>query len=63
MDTVADQNKNKDQKSNVSDIWHPAEVSAVSNLLPEDPRKVPQYEIKFKQAVGTEDVYLGVSFK
>jgi hypothetical protein len=45
---------------NDSNIWHPSEVNTIKNCQTEDPRKVPEYEIKFKQAVGTEDIFLGV---
>ncbi|KAK0088929.1 hypothetical protein PV326_004671, partial [Microctonus aethiopoides] len=46
------------------DIWHTSEVSnahdANSTL---DPRIIPEYEMKFKQQVSTEDVFLGMGFK
>ncbi|XP_017875251.1 protein PIH1D3 [Ceratina calcarata] len=45
------------------DIWHPSEVTAVQSLEAYDPREVPEYEMKFKQAVTAEDVFLGMGFK
>ncbi|XP_011302450.1 protein PIH1D3 isoform X2 [Fopius arisanus] len=43
------------------DIWHQSEIttSQITEVL--DSRAQPEYEIKFKQAVTTEDVFLGVS--
>ncbi|XP_031779505.1 protein PIH1D3 isoform X1 [Nasonia vitripennis] len=46
-----------------SDIWHPAEVSPIADLQSEDPRELPEYEMKFKQALGTEDIFLGMNLK
>ncbi|XP_012226798.2 dynein axonemal assembly factor 6 [Linepithema humile] len=45
------------------DIWHPSEAVDTKNTQDNDPRMVPEYEIKFKQAVTAEDVYLGMGFK
>ncbi|XP_018392999.1 PREDICTED: protein PIH1D3 [Cyphomyrmex costatus] len=45
------------------DIWHPSEAVDTQRLQDYDPRKTPEYEIKFKQAVTAEDVYLGMGFK
>lgn len=42
-------------------IWHSSEAIASQNFETYDPRKVPEYEMKFKQAVTAEDVFLGVS--
>ncbi|EZA61654.1 hypothetical protein DMN91_009921 [Ooceraea biroi] len=44
------------------DIWHPSEANTRS-VEDYDPRKVPEYEMVFKQAVTAEDVYLGMGFK
>ncbi|KAH0564097.1 dynein axonemal assembly factor 6 [Cotesia glomerata] len=44
------------------DIWDSSEVTTTSTELL-DPRQVPEYEMKFKQAVTTEDVFLGMGFK
>ncbi|XP_058804965.1 dynein axonemal assembly factor 6 [Phymastichus coffea] len=46
-----------------SDIWHPSEANISAALLSEDPRTVPEYQMKFKQAVGTEDIFLGMNLK
>ncbi|KAL7304088.1 hypothetical protein TKK_0003549 [Trichogramma kaykai] len=46
-----------------SDIWHPAEVESIASFQKEDPRVVPEYKMKFKQSVGTEDIYLGMNLK
>lgn len=48
-------------KSEGDDIWHQSEVTAAQTTQVLDPRVQPEYEIKFKQAVTTEDVFLGVS--
>ncbi|XP_012251211.2 dynein axonemal assembly factor 6 [Athalia rosae] len=51
-------------KGDGDNIWHLSEVTvapAAAKTL--DPRKVPEYEIKFKQAVTTEDVFLGMNCK
>ena len=44
-------------------IWHQSEaaIPQTSEIL--DPRTTPEYEIKYKQAVTTEDVFLGVSIQ
>lgn len=42
------------------DIWHPLEVATAKTSEILDPRTVPEYEIKYKQAVTAEDVFLGV---
>ncbi|XP_012283392.1 protein PIH1D3 [Orussus abietinus] len=51
--------------NNDKDIWHPDEVEPGSRWDPRssDPRATPEYEMKFKQAVTPEDVFLGMSFK
>ncbi|KYQ47378.1 Uncharacterized protein CXorf41 [Trachymyrmex zeteki] len=50
-------------QSKGDDIWHPSEAVDTQSLQDYDPRKVPEYEMKFKQAVTAEDVYLGMGFK
>ncbi|KYN40436.1 Uncharacterized protein CXorf41 [Trachymyrmex septentrionalis] len=50
-------------QSKGDDIWHPSEAVDTQNLQDYDPRKPPEYEMKFKQAVTAEDVYLGMGFK
>ncbi|XP_012142169.2 dynein axonemal assembly factor 6 [Megachile rotundata] len=50
-------------KADDDDIWHPSEVTTVQNSETYDPRKVPEYEMKFKQSVTAEDVFLGMGFK
>ncbi|XP_033323179.2 dynein axonemal assembly factor 6 [Megalopta genalis] len=50
-------------KGKTDDIWHPSEVDAIQNSEIHDPREVPEYEMKFKQAVTPEDVFLGIGFK
>ncbi|XP_076183996.1 dynein axonemal assembly factor 6 [Ptiloglossa arizonensis] len=45
------------------DIWHSSEIDAVQNSETYDPREVPEYEMKFKQSVTPEDVFLGIGFK
>ena len=43
-------------------IWTEEEVAVKAEELPDD-RPQPEYEIIFKQHVGTEDVFLGLSDK
>ncbi|XP_071856627.1 dynein axonemal assembly factor 6 isoform X2 [Bombus fervidus] len=50
-------------KAEADDIWHPSEAVAAQSTEAYDPRKVPEYEMKFKQAVTAEDVFLGMGFK
>ncbi|XP_014485285.1 PREDICTED: protein PIH1D3 [Dinoponera quadriceps] len=45
------------------DIWHPSEAVDAENAPDYDPRTVPEYEMRYKQAVTAEDVYLGMGFK
>lgn len=45
------------------DIWSTDEVSENQQHEYDDPRPQPQYDILFKQSVGTEDVYLGMGTK
>uniref|UniRef100_A0A8C2UMI2 Dynein axonemal assembly factor 6 n=1 Tax=Chinchilla lanigera TaxID=34839 RepID=A0A8C2UMI2_CHILA len=49
---------------NSEDIWNPEEVPEGAEYDDMwDVREVPEYEIIFKQQVGTEDVYLGLTRK
>ncbi|XP_017759551.1 PREDICTED: protein PIH1D3 [Eufriesea mexicana] len=50
-------------KTEADDIWHPSEAVASQSSEVYDPREVPEYEMKFKQAVTAEDVFLGMGFK
>ncbi|CAK9811993.1 Dynein axonemal assembly factor 6 [Anthophora quadrimaculata] len=50
-------------KAEADDIWHPSEAVAPQNPEAYDPREVPEYEMKFKQSVTAEDVFLGMGFK
>lgn len=45
------------------DIWNVADVSGKQQYEYDDPRPQPDYDIIFKQSVGTEDVYLGMGAK
>ncbi|EFN80525.1 protein PIH1D3 [Harpegnathos saltator] len=45
------------------DIWHPSEAIDTQSSQDYDLRTVPEYEMKFKQAVTAEDIYLGMGFK
>ncbi|KAJ8680707.1 hypothetical protein QAD02_016494 [Eretmocerus hayati] len=47
----------------ISDIWHPSEVNPITDYQKEDPRQTPEYKMTFKQAVGTEDIFLGMNLK
>ncbi len=42
-------------------IWDEKEVSSVDWKKKAEGRKEPEYELLYKQSVGTEDVYLGLS--
>ncbi|XP_015519312.1 dynein axonemal assembly factor 6 [Neodiprion pinetum] len=51
-------------KGEGDNIWHSSEVAAAPAAAEIfDPREVPEYEMKFKQAVSTEDVFLGMNGK
>ncbi|XP_053987312.1 dynein axonemal assembly factor 6 isoform X1 [Hylaeus volcanicus] len=50
-------------KEGPDDIWHPSEADKAQYSETCDPREVPEYEMKFKQAVSAEDVFLGMGFK
>ncbi len=43
-------------------IWSEEEVNIKQEELPDD-RPQPRFDIKYKQHVGTEDVFLGLSDK
>lgn len=51
--------KSKDAASDV-DRWLEQQEQEDRELL--EDRKRPEYTVKYKQAVGTEDVYLQVTF-
>uniref|UniRef100_A0A8C9P5B4 Dynein axonemal assembly factor 6 n=1 Tax=Spermophilus dauricus TaxID=99837 RepID=A0A8C9P5B4_SPEDA len=49
---------------NSEDIWNPEEVpEGAEHDDMWDGREIPEYEIIFKQQVGTEDIYLGLTRK
>ncbi|XP_048400334.1 protein PIH1D3 [Stegostoma tigrinum] len=53
-----------EKPSNPKQIWAEVDVPEGSEFEDIwDPRKQPEYEILFKQRVGTEDVFLGMSRK
>uniref|UniRef100_H3B2E1 Dynein axonemal assembly factor 6 n=1 Tax=Latimeria chalumnae TaxID=7897 RepID=H3B2E1_LATCH len=59
-ETVSGKGKPKDSK----DIWDKEEVAEGSEYDDTwDTRQQPEYEIIFKQQVGTEDIFLGMSRK
>ena len=47
-------------KGEGDEIWHPNELKNIDISEAQDPRETPEYEMKFKQSVGTEDVFFGV---
>eukprot|EP01031_Cornospumella_fuschlensis_P030639 gene30639-37019_t len=54
--------KKKSERSN--DIWAEDEIPTEDALLNvRDDRPTPRYEISYKQSVGTEDTFLGLSDK
>ncbi|CAD5120463.1 DgyrCDS9030 [Dimorphilus gyrociliatus] len=55
---------NTTKDSNNKDIWDEEEIQpGAENIDYDDPRPEPEYEIIYKQAVTTEDVYLQMSNK
>ena len=66
-----DKKKNDDDDDDDDAIWKADEIPHIdaihhhtsSSLVNNDTRVEPQHEIYYKQAVGTEDVYLGISGK
>ncbi|KAL2768362.1 dynein axonemal assembly factor 6 [Daubentonia madagascariensis] len=51
-------------EENSGDIWNPEEVSeGAEHDDMWDVREIPEYEIVFKQQVGTEDIFLGLTRK
>lgn len=53
----------KQRESQGQDIWSADEVQEKQQYEYDDPRPQPEYDIIFKQAVGTEDVFLGMGPK
>lgn len=59
----------EEQKSEAvafADIWDSSEIpdeDAVGSIAKDDSRPAPRYEFCYKQAVGTEDTFLGISGK
>lgn len=51
------------QGSAGKDIWNVEEVSEKQQYEYNDPRPQPDYDMIFKQSVGTEDVFLGMGAK
>lgn len=51
------------QPADPDDIWDAEEVDAHDPDFDDDGRVVPEYDIHFKQRVGSEDVFLGMSGK
>lgn len=50
-------------QSTTKDIWNVEEVSEKHQYEYDDPRPQPDYDITYKQSVGTEDVFLGMGPK
>ena len=44
-------------------IWDEKEVASVDYKAKSEGRKEPEYDLLYKQSVGTEDIYLGLSGK
>jgi len=52
------------KKKNANDIWEFDELPTIDSIANvRDERPNPRYEISYKQIVGTEDVFLGMSDK
>jgi hypothetical protein len=63
---VAQQESKEAAKSATKDIWTEDEVPDPDDTLDRDPhdkRKRPEFDILFKQAVGSETVYFGMGDK
>ena len=56
---LEDKKKEKDPNA----IWDDEEVDARDPDFEDDGRAVPDYEINYKQHVGSEDIYLGLGSK
>ncbi|CEM18730.1 unnamed protein product [Vitrella brassicaformis CCMP3155] len=50
-----------EKRAKQDDIWGESEVEQGITLQQDDHRTEPEYEILYRQKVGTEDVYLGMS--
>jgi hypothetical protein len=50
-------------QSGGKEIWDVEEVSEKQQYEYDDPRPSPEHDVIFKQAVGTEDVFLGMGPK
>ncbi len=61
--TIGTISKPGDQAAERKAIWEEGEIAASDNYDYSDPRPQPEYDIIYKQSVGTEDVYLGMGAK
>ena len=61
MIAAVEEAKKKEQQKE-RDIWDDEEVNIQQEEVPDD-RLQPEFEVLFKQQVGTEDVFLGLSEK
>ena len=51
-----------EETSNSNSIWDDSEIPSIDAIVdPSDNRPCPRYEISYKQTVGTEDTFLGLS--
>ncbi|XP_071441961.1 dynein axonemal assembly factor 6 [Hetaerina americana] len=53
----------KDRKRDPKEIWDDEEVAEMQYDEHNDHRKKPEYDIKYRQSVTPEDIYLQVGFK
>jgi hypothetical protein len=61
---IAGQLSTSSSKTGTRDIWLPEEILTEDALVEwKDERPVPRYEFSYKQSVGTEDTFLGMSDK
>lgn len=61
-DSNVDQNRRKEGSE--KDIWAPEEILFEDQIIDwKDERPAPRYEFSYKQSVGTEDTFLGMSDK
>lgn len=51
------------QSRPTKDIWSDGEAAEKNLHEYDDPRPEPEYDVIFKQSVGTEEVYLGMGAK
>ena len=63
-EVATEQSKEASPKTaNPNEIWDDGEILTEDALLVHDDRPAPKYEFSYKQSVGTQDTFLGLSDK